>query len=295
MIASVGSTVADGSAGTGLGDGSTATGVAVGRGMAVHVGQGVGVGSEGPGMATMIKLAIMLMASKALMATKMIWLVLRFWRPFLRLLTREPPYTTRVLGSDYTIALVPGLAAVVGKQQLTGPPSGGIMPATVTPWAERNHSMKCSECGTRASEDDLFCGECGAVLPTFDPDAVVSAGAAPDRGVPADTAPDSAAKGRDPRAQASFVLGIVALGLSSISWCLPVVSIFGCLSPVAALVAIILGAVAKRDIARQGGLETDRRKAQQGLILGVVSLVVLVIVGVLILVLGVRASILNEF
>jgi hypothetical protein len=92
MIDSVGSAVGDGSAGTAVGDGSMGTAVAVGRGMAVHVGKGVGVGNEGPGMATMIRLAIMLMASKALIAIKMIWLVLRLLRLFLRLLTREPPF-----------------------------------------------------------------------------------------------------------------------------------------------------------------------------------------------------------
>jgi hypothetical protein len=99
-----------------VGDGSTGTGVAVGRSRAVGVGQGVGVGSDGPGMATMIRLAIILMANKALIAIKMIWLVLRLLRPLFRLLTREPPHANRVLGSDYTIAPVLGLAAAVCRR-----------------------------------------------------------------------------------------------------------------------------------------------------------------------------------
>ncbi|MGD2041969.1 MAG: hypothetical protein PVH11_14165 [Anaerolineae bacterium] len=152
--------------------------------------------------------------------------------------------------------------------------------------------MKCTECGTLASENDLFCGECGAVLPTFDPEMVVGAGEPP-APEPAGTVDDPVPAGRDPRAQASFVLGIVALGVS-LFWCLPIPGAFGCLSPVAALVAIILGAVVSRDIGLKGGLDADRKRAQQAIVLGVVSLVVFVVVGVLAAVFGVGLSILND-
>jgi hypothetical protein len=66
------------------------------------------------------------------------------------------------------------------------------------------------------------------------------------------------------------------------------------LSPVAALVAIILGAVVSRDIGLKGGLDADRKRAQQAIVLGVVSLVVFVVVGVLAAVFGVGLSILND-
>ncbi|MGD9375955.1 MAG: zinc ribbon domain-containing protein [Anaerolineae bacterium] len=152
--------------------------------------------------------------------------------------------------------------------------------------------MKCAECGTPASENDLFCGECGAVLPTFDPEVAAGVGEPP-APVPPGTVDGPISARRDPRAQASFVLGIVALGVS-LFWCLPIPGAFGCLSPVAALVAIILGAVVSRDIGLKGGLDADRKRAQQAIVLGVVSLVVFVVVGVLAAVFGVGLSILND-
>jgi hypothetical protein len=52
--------------------------------------------------------------------------------------------------------------------------------------------MQCPECGAPHTEQDLFCGECGAVLDTFDApaypgEAILDLGPAPDRlaGVPA--------------------------------------------------------------------------------------------------------------
>jgi hypothetical protein len=104
MGASVGSTVGDGLGGD-VGE-SSGGAVAVGGGKGVRVGigvrdgRGVGVGAGGPGSATMTRLITMLMARSALRAIKMVWLVLRFWRLRLLLLTTN---NLLKICPDYTI------------------------------------------------------------------------------------------------------------------------------------------------------------------------------------------------
>ena len=142
--------------------------------------------------------------------------------------------------------------------------------------------MKCPECGTVASQDDLFCGECGAILSAVPPpeaDAEPDAGPALTPGAPpmpqfpradaqlappvVQSFPSDAAAVPDPRANWATILGIASLALSFAS-CLPVINIVSCLGPVAAIAAIVLGAMVKRDVEAKGGLEQDRKRAQQG-------------------------------
>lgn len=152
--------------------------------------------------------------------------------------------------------------------------------------------MKCNECGTIAPEDDLFCGECGAVLPASTPDETETAAEAVARAQP-ETPPSPAAAKRDPRANAAFVFGIVAIAMAVIS-CVPILGFVTCLGPVAGITAIILGALAKRDIDAREGSEQDRAKAQQGLVLGIVGTILYFVVFGMSMILGIGLGILGE-
>jgi hypothetical protein len=95
--------------------------------------------------------------------------------------------------------------------------------------------------------------------------------------------PSDAGAVPDPRANWAFILGIASLALSFAS-CLPIFSLVSCLGPVAAIAAIILGAMVKRDVEARGGLEQDRKRAHQGLVMGIVGLalyLVLIVGGIL--------------
>ena len=154
--------------------------------------------------------------------------------------------------------------------------------------------MRCPECGTPASDEDLFCGECGAILAPALPDEPVDAPALdwpvePAAPLPPDlpldpSLPPSTPAVRDSRANVAFILGVVSVG-SIVASCIPFLgSLIGCLGPVAGIVAIILGAVVKRDIRARGGLQEDWRRAHLGMILGIAGLVIsvgLLVIGVL--------------
>jgi hypothetical protein len=171
--------------------------------------------------------------------------------------------------------------------------------------------MKCPECGSLASDEDLFCGECGAILAPSLPDEPVDVPAFdwPDEPaapppldlplelvppVPPPSTPASSPAARDSRANIAFILGVVSVG-SIVASCIPLLgSLIGCLGPVAGIVAIVLGAVVKRDIKARGGLQEDWKRAHQGMILGIAGIViygVLLVIGVLF---GVGAGLLGE-
>lgn len=158
--------------------------------------------------------------------------------------------------------------------------------------------MECPECGAVISDADLFCGECGAVL--ADPlskELAETAAVDLDGKVAPPSAPDSpptfAPVVRDSRANAAYILGIVSVGLAAIS-CIPFVSFVSCVGPVTGIIAIVLGAIVKRDIVAQGGLEEDRKRAHQGLVLGIVGTVLYFVMVVVGLILGLGIGILSE-
>jgi len=154
--------------------------------------------------------------------------------------------------------------------------------------------MRCPECGTQASDEDLFCGECGAILapalpdepvdvPTFDwPDE--AAARTPLDLLPEPSPPPSTAAIRDSRANVAFILGVVSVGSIVVS-CIPFLgSLIGCFGPVAGIVAIILGALVKRDVRAQGGPQEDWKRAHLGMILGIAGIAiygVLLVIGIL--------------
>jgi hypothetical protein len=98
---------------------------------------------------------------------------------------------------------------------------------------------------------------------------------------------------QDSRAIVAFVLGIVSLGLLAISW-VPCVNVIGCFQPIVAIAAIVLGAVVRRDIDAKGGLQEDRRKAHQGMVMGIVAIAIYVVLGIVSAVLGLGLGILGE-
>ena len=185
--------------------------------------------------------------------------------------------------------------------------------------------MQCPECGATYTEADLFCGECGAVLSapipegstpqpatgepwesamgpearsqdlTFEPltepesDVAIHLPPAPEPYHP----PSYPTTAQDSRAIVAFVLGIVSLGLLVISW-VPCVNVIGCFQPVVAIAAIVLGAVVRRDIDAKGGLQEDRRKAHQGMVMGIVAIAIYVVLGIVSAVLGLGLGILGE-
>ena len=135
--------------------------------------------------------------------------------------------------------------------------------------------MNCQECGTPASGEDLFCGECGAILATPPPKEQAGAPIPDQVAEPAPTAPPprsslNAPPARDARANAAFVLGIVSI-VAVVAACLPLTGIFTCMAPVPGIIAIILGAIAQREIKARGGAHEDWRRARLGMILGIVG------------------------
>jgi hypothetical protein len=148
--------------------------------------------------------------------------------------------------------------------------------------------MKCQECGTPASGEDLFCGECGAILAAPQPEEETSSpipeweqeSATPTPPPPAsfDTSPAP-----DGRAKAALVLGIASIGLAVVAACLPVSGIFACAAPIPGIIAIVLGAIAMRDIKAHGGAHADWKRARLGLILGIVGTVFYLVVAVIVI------------
>jgi predicted nucleic acid-binding Zn ribbon protein len=133
--------------------------------------------------------------------------------------------------------------------------------------------MHCPECGAPASGDDLFCSECGAILAV---------------------APATVRATRDTGASVAFILGLASVGLA-VAYCIPIVGIFACVQPLVGIAAIIVGAVARRDIQARGGPEPDRRRARQGMILGMIGTGLFFALMVLSVLLGVGLGVLSEF
>lgn len=135
--------------------------------------------------------------------------------------------------------------------------------------------MICQECGTPASGEDLFCGECGAILAS--PPREEQAGAPISDPVPEPASPPrssfDAPTARDARANAAFVLGIISI-VAVVAACLPLSGIFTCMAPIPGIIAIILGGIAQRDIKARGGAQEDWKRARLGMILGIVGTVI---------------------
>jgi hypothetical protein len=99
---------------------------------------------------------------------------------------------------------------------------------------------------------------------------------------------------RDQRATAALVLGIFSLGSVVLS-CVPLLSIIACGGPMAAVAAIVLGAIVRRDIGARGGLAEDRKRAQLGLVLGIVGLVLYAVVILFGFALGIGMGLLEAY
>jgi hypothetical protein len=159
--------------------------------------------------------------------------------------------------------------------------------------------MKCQECGTLASGEDLFCGECGAILASPPPEEQAAAPISDAMPEPASTAPPArssfdAPPARDSRANAAFVLGIISLGAVVVA-CLPLSSLFACIAPIPGIIAIILGAIAKRDIEARGGAQEDWKRARQGMILGIVGTAIYFVVLAFGILLSIGIGLLESF
>ena len=160
--------------------------------------------------------------------------------------------------------------------------------------------MKCDECGTRASGEDLFCGECGAIFAS--PSTEEQAGAPNPERVPEPTYPApspnssfDAPPARDARANAAFVLGIVSIIVSVVAACLPLFGLFACIAPIPGIIAIILGVIAQRDIKARGGAQEDWKRARRGMILGIVGTAIYFVVLALGILLSIGIGLLESF
>jgi len=149
--------------------------------------------------------------------------------------------------------------------------------------------VNCPECGTLASDEDLFCGQCGAILSVPGPEAPIGVSPVSVVYPPAPSAPVVP----DSRARVAFILGIISVG-SVLITCLPFFGLLGCLSPLVGLLAIVLGSVAKRDLRARGGPEADCRRAHQGVMLGIAGVGLYVVVMAVVVVLGLGMNWLGE-
>lgn len=159
--------------------------------------------------------------------------------------------------------------------------------------------MKCHECGGPVSEQDLFCGQCGAIL--ADPVPEEPADALGYDQAPMGTAPTAppepvydARAVPDTRARIALILGIVSIG-SVVLTCLPFFGLIGCIGPVVGIAAIILGSIVKRDIRARAGLEQDWKRANLGMWLGIASLAVCFVFLAFTIVLGIGMEFLRGY
>ena len=148
--------------------------------------------------------------------------------------------------------------------------------------------MKCQECGAPVSGEDLFCGECGAIITSPPPEEQagsptpgweeepVSPPPPPQASFDAPPAPDG-------RARAALVLGIASIGLAVAAACLPLSGIFACGAPLPGIIAIVVGALAMRDIKARRGAHADWKQARLGTILGIVGTVLYFVVLVIVI------------
>jgi hypothetical protein len=161
------------------------------------------------------------------------------------------------------------------------------------------YQMKCQECGTLASGEDLFCGECGAILANTPPEEQASA-PIPDRvaesvsPAPRPRTSFDAPRARDGRANAAFVLGIVSI-VAVVAACLPLSGLFTCIAPVPGIIAIILGAIAQRDIKARGGAQEDWKRARLGMILGIVGTAIYLVMLAIVILFSLGISMLESF
>lgn len=145
--------------------------------------------------------------------------------------------------------------------------------------------MHCPDCGAPASENDLFCAECGTIL-------LVETETERDTALEVEVPLGYATAERDSRANVAFVLGLVSLVLA-LAYCIPIVSIVTCIQPLAGIPAIIVGAIARRDLEARGGPEKDRKRAQQGMILGIVGTTLYAVLFVLGILLGIGLDLMS--
>jgi len=159
--------------------------------------------------------------------------------------------------------------------------------------------MKCDECGTPASGEDLFCGECGAILTSSPTEEQASAPISDSVLEPSSLAPPRASfnapPARDARANAAFVLGIVSIIVSVVAACLPMFGLFACIAPIPGIIAIILGVIAQRDIKARGGAQEDWKRARRGMILGIVGTAIYFVLLALGILLSIGIGLLESF
>jgi hypothetical protein len=160
--------------------------------------------------------------------------------------------------------------------------------------------MICQECGTPASGEDLFCGECGAILDSPMPEEQAGAPISDKMPEPASPAPPprssfDAPPARDARANAAFVLGIFSIVMAVVAACLPMSGLFACIGPIPGIIAIVLGAIAQRDIKARGGAQEDWKRARLGMILGIVGTAIFFLMLAIIILFSLGISMLESF
>ncbi len=130
--------------------------------------------------------------------------------------------------------------------------------------------MLCENCGKEAKQGDVFCRGCGARLgaemepapPAGEEETAAAEAGIPPLPYPPPPAPPRRAAGTNPWAVASLVLGILS---------------FMCLPFIAAIAAIVFGAVARGGIKRSGGEAGGSGMATAGIVLGIVNLAILIL------------------